>query len=262
MKINLSGFHVLITGASSGLGFEMAKALLQAGAAVGAAARPTKRLEAACEKLSAYGEVFPVPMDVRDEASVRLAAEKVREKFGHLDMLVNNAGVGNNVGAGMNEKGETPQIFDIPTKAFTNIVETNFTGYFLVTKYFVPMMAEAGKGRLVYVSTSDGTMKMKGQIPYGPARAAAEAMAFILAQELPRYGLTVNVICPGGATDTGMCTEKMREFFKKSGRTMLPPSVMNDTILFLASPEAEKVNGEKIVAKEFEAWCREKGFRA
>ncbi|MBR3275399.1 MAG: SDR family oxidoreductase [Eubacterium sp.] len=257
--MNSKGFTVFITGGSSGLGFEMAKALLGEGATVAIAARPGARLDNAFAALKENGgDVYAVPMDVRDEEAVKRAAVWTEEHFGHLDMLVNNAGVGNNVGAGPDAEGRTPQIFDIPTEAFRTIVETNFYGYFLVTKAFTPMMVKAGRGRIVNVSTSDATMTMKGQIPYGPARAAAEAMSKILSQELCEFGITVNVLCPGGATDTGMATDDMREMFRKMGRTMLPASIMNEAILYLASPEAEGLNGEKIIGNRFHEWLAER----
>lgn len=255
--MDLKGTSVFLTGGSDGMGFEMAGALLACGASVVIAARGGPKLGRARERLAARGgEVCAVAMDVRDEASVEGAAAWFRDRFGSPDMLINNAGIGSNA-PGMEGAAH---FYEVPTAAFRNVVDTDFTGYFLVSRAFVPMMLAAGHGRIVNVSTSTATMTRPGMVPYGPARAAAEAMSIVMAEELRGSGLTVNVICPGGATDTGMATEAMREAFRRSGRTMLPPDILNRVILFLASPLAQGLTGEKLIGREFDAWLREKGL--
>ena len=257
MKTDLHGFTVFLTGGSDGMGFEMAKALLSRGATVVIAARGGEKLENALSRLrEAGGEAYAVPMDVRDEASVNAAAAWFRERFDHIDLLVNNAGVGNNA-PGMEGAAH---LWDVPTDTFRNIVETDFTGYFLVSKAWIPMMLQAGKGKIVNVSTSTATMTRKGVGPYGPARAGAEAMTMVLAEELKEYGVMVNVICPGGATDTGMATDSMREAFRRGGMKMLPPDILNPVILFLASDVSAGLSGEKLIGREFEGWLRERGI--
>ncbi|NLV51027.1 MAG: SDR family NAD(P)-dependent oxidoreductase, partial [Clostridiales bacterium] len=97
MSIDLKGYTALITGGSSGMGFEMANELSAHGATVVIAARPGAKLNDACRRLRGEGrDVYAVPMDVRDEDSVSAAAEWFKERFNRLDMLVNNAGIGNN----------------------------------------------------------------------------------------------------------------------------------------------------------------------
>ena len=248
MEQELSGITALITGGSSGMGFEMAKALLKSGAAVAIAARPGDRLDrayAALRELSPRAYAFGA--DVRDEGSVAELAERFKGTFSRLDLLVNNAGVGNNV------TGDTSAIrfYELPLEAFRRVMDTNFMGYYLVSRAFVPLMAAQGHGKIVNVSTSDRTMTMKGMLPYGPSRAASDAMSRILAQELAPLGITVNILCPGGATDTGMATEEMRAAM---GDRMLPPTVLNEAILYLASPRSDGVTGEKITGRDFRAW--------
>ncbi|RAS80755.1 SDR family NAD(P)-dependent oxidoreductase [Priestia endophytica] len=257
MSINLKGFTVLITGGSSGMGFEMAKELLSHGATVVIGARGGPKLDNAYEKLAKEGyDVYAVPLDVRDEESVTNAATWFNEHFNHLDMLINNAGIG----TGMESNNPDHQFYDIPVTSFKAIVETNFIGYFLVSRAFVPMMVKNGGGRVVNVSTSTSTMTRRGMIPYGPSRAAAETMSTILSEELHDLGIMVNVICPGGFTETGMTTEAMREFFHQNNLPILTPDVMNKTILFLASPKAEGLTGEKIIGKEFDEWLKSRNI--
>jgi gluconate 5-dehydrogenase len=258
MEVNLKDFHAVITGGSSGLGFEMARALASRGATVAIAARPGEKLSGACAALSAEGfDVHALPMDVREESSVNSAAAWVEEKWGRLDMLVNNAGIGMSA-ADAGFATEPLAFWKIPPDAFYDIVETNFIGYFLAARAFAPIMIRRGGGRLVNVSTSIPTMTARGQLPYGPARAGAEAMSKIMAGQLKDFGVTVNVILPGGATDTGFIPEQLREVFKSRG--LLKPDILNEVILFLASPKAKDIHDERIIGKEFPQWLKDKGF--
>ncbi len=211
MSESLNGYVSLITGGSSGLGFEMAKQLLSQGASVIIAARGGKKLDNAKEMLSAFGDVHAVAMDVTDEGSVSTAADWVNTNFDHLDMVVCNAGIGRNT-PGMETVPDDHQFFDIPVSIFKAVIDTNFVGYFIVAQKFVPIMLKKRHGSLVYVSTSNTTMTRSGQIPYGPSKAGAEAMSVILAEELKDLGIMVNVIGPGGFTDTGMALEKDKEY--------------------------------------------------
>ena len=188
MNADLKGYTAFITGGSSGLGFEMSKALLEAGATVIIAARAGERLEKAKAALARAGDVSAVAMDVRDEKSVEAAAEWVRGRFNRLDMLVCDAGIGNNA-PGMEALPPEHDFWDIPVKAVRAVLETNLLGFFLTSRSFVPLMGRGGS--LIYVSTSDATMTRPGQLPYGPSKAGAEAMAAILAQELKERGILV-----------------------------------------------------------------------
>ena len=259
MSLRLNDEHVFLTGGSDGMGFEMARALLEHGATVVIAARGGEKLERARERLrETGGRVYALAMDVRDEASVQAAADWYRAHFARLDLLINNAGIGNNA-PGMEG---VSRFYEVPPATFRNVVDTDFTGYFLVSRAFVPMMVQAGRGKIVNVSTSTSTMTGKGMAPYGPARAAAEALSMVMAAELKDCGITVNIICPGGATDTGMATDAMREAFRRSGRKMLPPDILNRVILFLASDAAAGLSGEKIIGREFDAWLAARGYDA
>ena len=240
------------------MGFEMAKALLSKGASVAIAARAGEKLEKAHAALSGEGvDVHALAMDVRSEESVGAAAAWVEKHWGRLDMLVNNAGIGMGA-ADINFALNPKPFYEIAPAAFYDIVETNFIGYFLAARAFVPIMVRQGGGRLVNVSTSIPTMTARGQIPYGPARAGAEAMVTIMANELKDAGVMVNVILPGGRTDTGLMPEPLREMFK--GSAMLKPDILNETILFLASPKADGMYGQRIIGKEFHQWLKEKGI--
>ena len=259
MAENLNGYVVLITGGSSGMGFEMAKQLLTQGATVIITARGGAKLDNARERLAEFGDVHAIAMDVMSEGSIAEAAGWVEENFDHLDMVVNNAGIGSNA-PGMKDLPENYHFYDIPVSTVKAVIDTNFIGYFIVASRFVPIMLKQGRGSLVYVSTSTNTMTRPGQLPYGPSKAGAEAMTTIMANELKDMGIMVNVICPGGFTDTGMAGDGVKEFFEKNNMPILPPTVMNKAISFLASPKAEGISGEKLIGKDMDEWLESKGI--
>lgn len=260
MATNLTGYTALITGGSSGMGFEMARQLLSQGATVIIAARKGKKLDDAEARLAEGGfDVRAIPMDVTSEESIAAAAKRVEEELDHLDMVVNNAGIGSNA-PGMADLPANHLFFDIPVSTVRAVIDTNLVGYFTVASRFVPIMLKSGHGSLVYVSTSTETMTRPGQLPYGPSKAGAEAMTTIIADELQDLGIMVNVICPGGFTDTGMAGEGVKEFFEKNNMPILPPTVMNKAISFLASPASAGISGEKIIGKDIDAWLSERGI--
>lgn len=260
MAENLKGYVALITGGSSGMGFEMAKQLLSRGATVIITARAGKRLDDARASLAAEGyDIHAIAMDVMSEKSIAEAAKWVEENFDHLDMVVNNAGIGSNA-PGMKDLPSDHHFYDIPVSTVKAVIDTNFIGYFIVSSKFVPIMLKQGHGSLVYVSTSTDTMTRPGQLPYGPSKAGAEAMTTIMANELKDMGIMVNVICPGGFTDTGMAGEGVKEFFLKNNMPILQPTVMNKAISFLASPASAGITGEKLIGKDMDAWLEDRGI--
>jgi NAD(P)-dependent dehydrogenase (short-subunit alcohol dehydrogenase family) len=161
----LQGTHVIVTGASSGLGYSMAKALLQAGATVALASRPGSKLDEAVGQLKQQGyAAVELPLDVRSEHSVEEAVQWVKGKWGRLDVLVNNAGIGMRT---VNPRFlvEPQPFFKVTPEGFRNLMDTNLTGYFLVSRGFAPLMIEQGKGRMINISMNHETMRRKGFVP-------------------------------------------------------------------------------------------------
>ena len=258
MSKELNGYIALITGGSSGMGFEMSKQLLSQGATVIITARAGKKLDSAKETLKSQGfDVHAIPMDVTSEKSITDAARWVEDHFDHLDMVVNNAGIGENA-PGMKDLPADHHFYDIPVSTVKAVIDTNLVGYFVVASRFVPIMLKQGHGSLVYVSTSTNTMTRPGQLPYGPSKAGAEAMTTIMANEMKDMGIMVNVICPGGFTDTSMAGKGVKEFFEKNNMPILPPTVMNKAISFLASEKSAGICGEKIIGKDIDEWLESK----
>lgn len=252
----LTGKKALITGASSGLGFAMAQALAQAGATVLITARSRVALEEAQQRLSHLGsQVLTRVLDVRDEESIGAALEWVRVHWGALDVLVNNAGIGMRT---VNPDFMTsPQPFyEVSAAGFRDLLDTNLTGYFLVAKAFAPLLVAQGYGKIVNISMNHDTMRRKGFIPYGPSRAGAESLSLIMAEDLREHGVDVNMLLPGGATETGMIPEAQRAAL--AGRLpLLSPDIMARPIVFLASDASTGITGQRIVATEFAQWQAE-----
>ena len=254
---DLAGVKVVVTGATSGLGAAMADALLRAGATVAMAARPTARLDEAVALRTGNGlAAEALALDVREPSSVTEAVGELVRRWGGIDVVVNNAGIGMRT---VNPRFfEDPRpFFEVPEDRFTDVVATNLTGYFLVSKAFAPHFVSRGRGRLINVSMNHETMRRRGFVPYGPSRAGAEALSLIMTEDLRPYGVAVNILLPGGATATGMIPDELPEA-ARSG--LLPPEIMGPPVVFLASAEAEGLTGERIVATEFDVWLNR--FRA
>ncbi len=250
----MNGVRAVVTGATSGLGEAMADALLAAGATVAFASRPTPRLdEAVARRQGRDLAAEALPVDVRDPESVAAAASAATERLGGVDLVVNNAGIGmRTVNPAFLER---PMPFwEVSPEGFADVVATNLTGYFLVARAFAPVLAAQGRGRIVNVSMNHETMRRKGFVPYGPARAGAEALSLVMVEDLRPHGVTVNLLLPGGATATGMIPDGLPDAARAN---LLPADVMADPIVFLASAEAEGLTGERIVATEFDRWLNE-----
>jgi len=231
----------------------MANALANAGATVAVTSRSGERAQAAARRLG--GPAFGLVSDVRDERSVADSVEAVVRRFGGIDFLVNNAGIGmRTVNAGFPAYAQP--FWEVDPQAFREVVDTKVTGVFLVARAVVPHMLEAGSGRIVNISMSESTMTRAGFVPYGPSGAAVEAMSRIMAAELDGTGVTVNMLLPGGATATGMVPADAPEEFKAR---LLEPSVMAAPIVWLASSTAEGVHDQRIIANEFEEWLSHRG---
>ena len=248
----LSARTVLITGATSGLGFAMARALADAGAAVAVTGRSGER---AREVAACLPEAIGIELDVRDESSVARAVDEAWSELGGIDMLVNNAGAGMR---SVNPRFMTdPQPFwDVPPDGFRAVIDTNLTGYFLTARELAPRMLKAGHGRIVNISVSESTMTRTGFVPYGPSRAGAEALSRIMAADLNNSDVTVNLLLPGGPTLTGMVPDEHRP----ANIELLEPAIMGPPIVWLASRHGAATHDTRIVATEFESWLREMAY--
>ncbi|WP_249011440.1 SDR family NAD(P)-dependent oxidoreductase [Conexibacter sp. DBS9H8] len=249
----LRGVRALVTGASSGIGRAMARALADAGARVAVSSRSEDRARAAADEVGA--NALAVAFDVRDARAVAAGVDAVYGAFGGLDLLVNNAGIGMRT---VNPQFMTdPQPFwTVTDTGFRDVLDTKVSGTFLVSRTVVPRMLTAGGGRVVTVSMNESTMTRRGFVPYGPSGAAVEAFARVMAADLAGTPVRANLLLPGGATATGMVPDDLSEDLRAR---LLDPSVMGEPIVWLASPAAAGVHDERIVARDFTGWLRARG---
>lgn len=244
---------MLVTGATSGIGLAMAEALVEAGALVALSSRSRSRAEAAAGRLGP--RAVDLELDVRSEASVEACVDQLYERFGGLDLLVNNAGIGMRT---VNPRFLTePQPFwGVSPSGFRDVMETKVTGAFLVARAVAPRMLAAGAGRIINISMNKQTMTRKGFVPYGPAGAGVEALSRVMAADLAGGPVTVNLLLPGGATATGMIPDDVPA---EARARLLDPAIMGPPIVWLASAEAHAVHDQRILATEFEQWLAARG---
>ncbi|RHA42299.1 SDR family oxidoreductase [Cellulomonas rhizosphaerae] len=187
----------LVTGANKGIGYEIAAGLARRGFRVGVGARDTARRDDAVQKLRAEGlDVFGVPLDVTDDASVAAAAAQLEEQGG-LDVLVNNAGIT----GGMPQEPSKVSAGQVLT-----VVDTNVVGVIRVTNAMLPLLRRATSPRIVNVSSSVGSLALQtaqaepvGPISgaYSPTKTYLNALTVQYAKELADAGILVNAGCPG-----------------------------------------------------------------
>jgi NAD(P)-dependent dehydrogenase (short-subunit alcohol dehydrogenase family) len=187
MTIDLSGRTAVITGASRGLGEAMAKALSEAGAHIALVARDVQRLEAVRAAITEKGGTAAVfTADVTREEDVAALAKAVHERFGHPQILINNAGI-----------NLRRQLVDYSLEEFRSIVDASLTSTFLVSRAFVPGMKGTGYGRVLNLTSIMSHVSLPERTAYSSAKTALLGLTRALAQELAGEGITVNGISPG-----------------------------------------------------------------
>lgn len=247
---SLKGRAVLITGGSRGLGREMALALAEAGArvaitgATASAALRTTRDELA--SLTSRADVCAIVADAGDPDAAERAAAETAAAFGRIDVAVVNAGLG------MRAVSETfntrpAKFWETSPDAWARITAVNVDGAFFAARAAAARMAAAGFGKIVTVSTSDVTMVRTGYSPYGPSKAFLEAASRSWAADLEGLGVDVNVLLPGGATDTDLLPPSPDK--KGADGNLLDPRIMRAPILWLASDASNGVTGGRFIAR-------------
>jgi 3-oxoacyl-[acyl-carrier protein] reductase len=227
----------LITGASQGIGRETALALAKAGAKVAVAARNEEKLASlVAEITNTGGEALATKMDVADQDQVKSAFKRVTEKFGRLDILVNNAAITRD-GLALRMKAED----------WEAVLRTNLTGAHFCIQQALATMMRARSGRIINISSVVAEMGNAGQANYVASKAGLIGLTKAIAVEIASRNITVNAVAPGFIETpmTDVLSDEVKDELKKRiplGR-MGTPGDVTAAIVFLASDEAAYITG-------------------
>lgn len=236
--IDLTGHIALVTGASSGLGLRFAQVLAEAGATVACASRRIDRVEAVAKDINARGgKAIAIPLDVRDDAALSAAFDRIEAEVGTVDILVNNAGI--------------PDA-QFATKMSTELVDavlgTNLRAPWLISCEFARRLIKLKQpGRIVNISSMAGFVTNGGGASlYAVTKTAVNRMTEALASEWAPFNINVNCIAPGAFASEMMdgMLERMGDITRSFPRKRLgQPTQMDSTLLYLVAPQSEFVTG-------------------
>lgn len=225
---------VWITGASTGIGFETAKAFAKAGYIVVATARRKSRLVALVNELKFAGhEAYAFVCNVQSERNVISTKKKILEKCGTIDIIVNNAGV-----------TVFKSLLDTKSYEFDYIMDTNLRGSFLMIKAVLPLMIKKRRGHIINILSVAANSAFEDSSVYAASKAGLQAMANSLRSEVRRYNIKVTNILPG-SIDTPMWDSKIRARYKN--RMLSPVDVAG--IIVNTANQPKKVVVEDVIIR-------------
>jgi len=240
---SVEGKHILITGASSGLGAHMATMLAARGARISAAARRVDRLQALVEGIhDGGGEAEAIAMNVVEQTAVEAGFAQARSRFGAVDVVINNAGTA----------ARSPAE-DTPAEEWLRVIDANLNGAWYVAQCAGRQMIESGNGgSIINMASIMAYRHRQGLAAYCSSKAAVNHLTRVLALEWAPHGIRVNAIAPGyiysEMTDALLASER--------GQTMIAntpmqragtPQELDGSVLLLASGASSYINGATIV---------------
>ena len=247
----LSGRHALVTGASRGIGANIAASLAAAGATVSIVGRDAARLATVAAQLGEADRAAAIVADVTESASVKEAFATARRRFGPVHILVNNAG-----------QAASAKFTDTDEALWNRLIGVNLTGTYLCTREGVPDMLQAGFGRIVNIASIAGLRGAAYVSAYVASKHAVIGLTRALALEYAARNITVNAVCPG-YTDTDMVKQAVDNIRAKTGRSesevlaaltagnpqhrLIARAEVSNAVLWLCRPGTESVTGQSIV---------------
>lgn len=240
----------VITGGGQGIGRGIAHAFAREGARCVLAARTRATLEATQAEIeSAGGEAFVVQTDLRSQEQIESLAQQTLERFGHVDVLVNNSGIA----------GPMKELWKVDPKEWDETFDVNVRGVFLTCRAFLPSMIERRSGNVIVIGSPSGKRPLHGRTAYATGKLGLVGLVRTLAWELGQYDVRANLISPNGsdgprmesmirgqAETRGLTYDEVRtEFLNQTalGR-FTPADDVGNAAVFLASEDASAVTGE------------------
>jgi NAD(P)-dependent dehydrogenase (short-subunit alcohol dehydrogenase family) len=246
----LTGKHALITGGGTGIGAAIARALLQEGARVTICGRRADKLSATATELAVLGEVACATLDVTQCESVAKAFGEAAQRFGAIDVLVNNAG-----------QAASRPFTRTDAALWQQMLDVNLTGTFHCTQQALPAMLERGWGRIVNVASTAALTGYRYVAAYCAAKHGVLGMTRALALEVATRGVTVNAVCPG-FTDTDIVADALANIVAKTGRSeeqarrelaagnpqqrLVQVEEVANAVMWLCLPQSGAMNGQAL----------------
>lgn len=239
---------VAVTGAANGLGKHMVLCLLAHGFRVAAIDRDTAgltTLQRIAAESTVANRLYTFPQDLKKLDAPSLV-EQIERDLGVISILINNAGLGQTqIRADYHRN--PPKFYEVSDAQWLDASAVNANAVFSLSRAVVHSMIRQGWGRIINITTSLGTMIRGGYCPYGPTKAAAEALSAVMAQDLLGTGVTVNVLIPGGVANTPMIPN-VAPFDREA---LIQPEIMIAPLLWLLSEDADGVTGERFLANKW-----------
>jgi NAD(P)-dependent dehydrogenase (short-subunit alcohol dehydrogenase family) len=247
--MRLSAKVACVTGSARGIGWEIVQAYAQEGAQVVICDLHQADVDAALARLNLPVErVLGVRTDVTAEEDVVRLFRAIGDKFGKLDVLVNNAGF-----AWPREGPIDLEVADTPFQVWLKVLNTNLTGTFLCSREALRMMRRQRFGAIINISSPQGKQGRALRGPYSAAKFGVEGLSQAMSLENSAHNIRVNALDPGGI----VATEAIRKIPGNKGKKMLSPAIVRACAVYLASDESLQVSGRSFVASE---WNEQRGI--
>ena len=249
-KLKLANRVAIITGGGHGIGRAIALMLAQHGSKVMICGRQKDLLDSTVREIEAAGtEAAMSVTDVSDETQVQALVSSTLQRFGRVDILINNAGV----------VGPTAPVTAVTRAAWDEVMSVNLTGAFLCAKAVIPYLIQQRSGKIVNISSIAGKIAYALRSPYAASKWGMLGLSQTLAQELGQYNIQVNAICPGPtagermqaviskrAHELGKSEPEVAKLYVESTalKRMVDPDHVAATVLFLVSSDSDSITGE------------------
>ena len=241
----MDGLVAIVTGSSRGLGRAIAREFAREGASVVVSARPSSPTglpgtpdDTARAIEDEGGQALSLSCDVSDETQVRSLVERAMDRYGKIDVLVNNAGI--------MVIGET--MMQIDTARWDQSMATNVRGLYLMCRHVVPMMMKESRGNIINLGSRSVTSPHAGGTLYGATKAAVHMFSFCLAEELREHNIAVNVLSPGGMKSEG---SSVLPWARHDWHERVEPEVVGPCVVYLALQDARSMTGQLLMRADF-----------